>query len=127
MSSNILRVAGLVIAIAACRASTSPSPTPASPTTTLSGEWLATIRARYVDDFQVFMTFSRTSDSAYEAYSRSGALRQTISWRQYMLGRLLGKLPPRLAAVRLEDVVARPAGDSAVVRGRLTSPALGTF
>src|SRR6185369_55096 len=53
---------------------------PAAPD--LGGAWLATLSTNNVDDFQIYLTLARAGVGRYEAYSRQGALRAMISWRQ---------------------------------------------
>ena len=99
----------------------------APPPLDLTGEWLATLTNSNVDDFKVYLTVTRDDAGRYDAYSREGALRAMMSWRQYALGRLLRKLPPRLAALRLDSLLVTDAGDSAVFRGVFRSQVLNVF
>jgi hypothetical protein len=91
----------------------------------LAGEWLATLTTSDVSDFGVYVTIERTGVDRYEGYSRSGALRQFVSWRQYVVGRLFGKLPPHLAAVHLDSITTERSGDSVIVRALFASQMLG--
>jgi hypothetical protein len=93
----------------------------------VSGDWLATVTTPNVAEFRVYLTAMPRGPNAYSAYSRPGALRPFMSWRQYWTGRMLRKLPPRLAAVRLDSMTLRPTRDSTLLRGVFTSQMLGTY
>jgi hypothetical protein len=128
MPSRLLRAA-LVTAAAAALVGLSFSTATARARSNngLAGEWLATFTTSNVSDFRVYVTIAPAGVDRYEGYSRPGALRQFISWRQYLAGRLLGKLPPHLAVVRLDSVTTESSGDSLAVRALLVSQMLGTM
>ena len=121
MSSYRARVAlfGVGIAFAS-----SPAPSPSRDP--LGGDWIATLYMENFSDFHVYVELKQTGTDRYEAFSRPGALRQMVSWRQYALGAVTRKLPPRMAALRIENLSLQPSGDSVIVRGRIASQMFGT-
>ncbi len=66
----------------------------------------------------------RVDGDRWKLYSRPGAAYQMMTWRQRVLGRLTGKLPPKGALIYGSGHAA-PTGDSLVMRGNLESPFLG--
>jgi hypothetical protein len=115
----------ITLAVLVAFAAQARAQTPAA--SDLSGDWLATVTTSNVAGFRVYLTAMQLGTNAYAAYSRPGALRPFMSWRQYWIGRVLGKLPPRLAAVRLDSMNLWRAGDSTLLRGVFTSQLLGTY
>jgi hypothetical protein len=61
----------------------------------------------------------------WQAFSRPGAAGELVGWPRATLGRLLGKLPPRGALVRVENGTATPRDGQMMVTGRMVSLALG--
>ena len=69
-------------------------------------------------------TTLRIDDDRWELYSRPGGVAAFLGWRQRILGRLTGKLPPRGALIHGTGHVV-VAGDSLLLRGTVESPFLG--
>jgi hypothetical protein len=82
--------------------------------------WRMELQEKDGTDLSVRMTL-RVEGQRWELYSRSGGVNALISWRQRLLGRLTGKLPPR-GALLYASGSATSEGDSLVLRGDIQSP-----
>jgi hypothetical protein len=74
-------------------------------------------------DLTMRMTL-RVDGDRWELYSRPGGVNAFLNWRQRLMGRALGKLPPEGALV-YGSGPATPSGDSLVLRGAIRSELLG--
>lgn len=61
----------------------------------------------------------------WQAFSRPGAAGELAGWPRATVGRLLGKLPPRGALVRVESGTATSRGGQVMVTGRMVALSLG--
>ncbi len=89
------------------------------------GRWVFTITQADGVELAVRMTVESRAGGRWEAYSRPGAAREMVSWHTALVGRVLGKLPPRGALVRVDSATTRDDGDSTVVEGVLDTPFFG--
>ncbi|HEX8693052.1 MAG TPA: S41 family peptidase [Longimicrobium sp.] len=119
----------LAVLAAACasggRSGAAAAPGDAGAAASLSGPWLVTLDQGGGNQFAVRMTFEPGAAGRWEAFSRPGAAGELVGGVRGILARLLGKLPPRGALVRIENGTAVGRGDTVVVRGKLASPLLG--
>ena len=70
------------------------------------------------------MTFAATANG-WEAWSRQGAAREFVGGGTALLGRMLGKMPPKEALIYIGEGTSRREGDVTHLTGTLESPFLG--
>jgi len=85
--------------------------------------WLVDLAEKDGTRLSIRMTLALEADH-WELYSSPGGVNQLINWRQRLLGRLTGKLPPKGALI-YGSGQAKKIGDSTVLRGGLASEFLG--
>lgn len=123
--SWILLVVALSGAGVGCAARTAgPVPAPAA-TRELSGPWVLTLALDGGMEFAVKLDLEARDERHFEAYSRRGAAGEFVSWPVALLGRLLGRMPPRGAVLYMRDGVATHGEDGVHVHGTLESPIIG--
>jgi tetratricopeptide (TPR) repeat protein len=86
--------------------------------------WRVTLREP--DGFEIAfrMTFA-AAGSGWEAWSRQGAAREMVGGGTAMLGRMLGKMPPKEAVIHIGEGTMRREGTVTHLTGMLESPFLG--
>jgi carboxyl-terminal processing protease len=85
--------------------------------------WRMELRENDGTELSIRMTF-RIEGERWELHSRPGAANALINWRQRLLGRLTGKLPPRGALI-YGTGRAVASSDSLLLRGDIRSELLG--
>ena len=85
--------------------------------------WLVDFAEKDGTRLSIRMTLVLESDH-WELYSSRGGVNQLINWRQRLLGRLTGKLPPKGALI-YGSGQSMQVGDSTILRGGLASEFLG--
>jgi hypothetical protein len=98
---------------------------PAAAQTVPGGQWLFTLRPAGGGELVVRLAVEPAGAGRWRAFSRPGAAGELVGWPRATLGRLLGKLPPRGALVRVENGTATARGDQLLVTGRLVALSLG--
>jgi len=94
----------------------------------LAGRWLMTLREPEGVELLVRMTLEtrdRNGQLTWEGYSRPGAAREMVGSATAVLGRALGKMPPREALLHIADGTGIWRGDTLQLTGILDSPFLG--
>ena len=86
--------------------------------------WRVTLREPDGFDIDFRMTFAVTG-TGWEAWSRQGAAREMVGGGTAMLGRMLGKMPPKEALIYIGDGTVRREGSVTHLTGMLDSPFLG--
>lgn len=98
---------------------------PAAAQTIPGGSWLFTLRPAGGGELVVRLAVEPAGAGRWQAFSRRGAAGELAGWPRAALGRLLGKLPPRGALVRVENGTATPRDGQVMVTGRLVALSLG--
>src|SRR6185503_20524943 len=68
----------------------------------LSGTWRVSLHEQDGVELDFRMTFEQR-EGTWEAYSRSGAVREIVGGGKAALGRVLGKTPPHEALMTVKD------------------------
>lgn len=108
---RLLSIPAVVLVLLAFRSGANESP------------WRVDLRATDGTELTLRMTL-RIDGDRWELYSRPGGVKSFLSWRQRVLGRLTGSLPPKGALI-YGSGQAVGAGDSLLLRGTLESQFLG--
>lgn len=98
---------------------------PAAAQSIPAGSWLFTLRPAGGGELVVRLAVEPAGAGRWQAFSRPGAAGELVGWPRATLGRLLGKLPPRGALVRVENGTATQRDGQVIVTGRMVSLALG--
>ena len=86
--------------------------------------WRLTLREPDGFDIDFRMTFAATP-GGWEAWSRQGAAREMVGGGTALLGRMLGKMPPKEALIYIGGGTTRREGEVTHLTGTLESPFLG--
>jgi hypothetical protein len=97
---------------------------PAAAQSIPAGSWLFTLRPAGGGELVVRLAVE-PAGAGWQAFSRPGAAGELAGWPRATLGRLLGKLPPRGALVRVENGTATARDGQVMVTGRMFSFGLG--
>ena len=86
--------------------------------------WRLTLREPDGFEIDFRMTFAATPNG-WEAWSRQGAAREVVGGGTALLGRMLGKMPPKEALIYIGGGTTRREGELTHLTGTLDSPFLG--
>lgn len=86
--------------------------------------WRLTLQEPDGFEIDFRMTFA-ASTNGWEAWSRQGAAREFVGGGTALLGRMLGKMPPKEALIYIGEGTTRRDGDVTHLTGTLESPFLG--